>query len=73
MSKRSDSNTPTGRETKETTPRPGRMLSWQSDRKFVSDEDILGRQDWLKQSRPRMKHDENKFVSDEDIVQRRVA
>ena len=45
-------------------------------RKFVSDEDIVGRTDWLKQGRRELRErdqKEPKFVSDDDIVNRRVA
>jgi hypothetical protein len=56
------------------------MISRQGGQKFVSDEDIVGRTDWLnREARNRqarfMERDqkEPKFVSDDDIVRRRVA
>ena len=52
----------------------------QQEQKFVSDEDIMGRTDWLKSEASRRylrsansKDKEPKFLSDEDIVRRRVA
>jgi len=49
------------------------------NQKFISDDDIVGQTDWLKQGLHRQmksgkgKSGEPSFVSDEDIVQRRVA
>jgi hypothetical protein len=54
-------------------------LNQNTGQKFVSDDDIIGRTDWLQQGLHRQirsldrKSDAPKFVSDEDIVRKRVA
>jgi hypothetical protein len=58
----------------------GETASKREKPRFVSDEDIVGRTDWLKKSggirqfRPTDRNDrEQRFVSDDDIVRHRVA